>query len=467
MIQLTAAEIASMVDGEVVGEDATVTADVVTDSREAVPGGVFVAIRGESNDGHAFADAAVARGVAVVIAERTIANVTSVVVADSAAALGALARGVLKRLRERAKMSVVAITGSAGKTTTKDLLLQILGSHAPTVAPIRSFNNEIGLPLTVLRATEETRFLILEMGANHLGELTYLTSIAPPDIAVELMVGQAHLGEFGGIEAVAEAKSELVLGLAAGGTAVLNADDLRVRAMSALTAGPVVTFGHVTDADIRASDEIVRPDGGVDFTVTDHRTAQSAPVSLQLIGAHNVMNALAAASVGITLGLAVAAVAGALSSAKALSAHRMHVTERPDGVTIIDDSYNANPDSMKAALRTLAQRAARRRRTVAVLGEMLELGPESRAKHDEVGRLAVRLNISRTIVVGAGASGIFDGVTQEGSWGDEAVFVDTIRDARDLLQHELREGDVVLLKSSHGAGLWELADELAAGGVAE
>ena len=469
MIELTAADVARATSGELHAAAAVaVTAGVVTDSREVTPGCLFVAIAGEHVDGHDYAAGAVAAGAALVVLEHAVAgheDLPAVLVEDTTRALGALASEVLRRLREDGGPTVVAVTGSVGKTTTKDLLAQVLSASGPTVSPVASFNNEVGLPLTVLRADRTTRYLVLEMGANHLGELTYLTSVAPPDVSVVLAVGRAHLGEFGGIEAVAQAKSELVTGLRPQGTAVLNADDLRVAAMAPLAPGGVVTFGTVRDATVRADGVRVDALGRASFTLTDTRSGASAPVSLLLTGEHHVSNALATAAVVTSLGIDVATAAKRLSAAAALSPHRMQVTERSDGVTVIDDSYNANPDSMRAALRSLAVVAGRERRSVAVLGEMLELGDESRTQHDEVGRLAVRLNIRLVVVVGAGASGIFDGVTHEGSWGDEAVFVDSVDDARRLLAHELRSGDVVLLKASNGAGLWQLGDDLAAGRV--
>jgi len=472
MIALTAAEVAEATSGTLHGPvDALVDGPVVTDSRAVVPGSLFAAIAGEHVDGHDFAAGAAHDGATVLLVEHEPADVRTpgaavVVVPDTTRALGLLAAHVLRRLRASGELTVVAVTGSVGKTTTKDLLAQVLGASGPTVAPVASFNNELGLPLTVLRADETTRYLVLEMGANHVGELTYLTSIAPPDLSVVLAVGRAHVGEFGGIEAVARAKSELVTGLAPGGTAVLNADDLRVAAMSALAPGDVVTFGTVRDATVRADEVRVDALGRPGFVLTDTTTGESAAVTLLLTGEHHVSNALATAAVALRAGLDVAEVAARLSEAAALSPHRMQVTERADGVTVIDDSYNANPDSMRAALKGLAVVAGRGRRSIAVLGEMLELGEDSRAQHDEVGRLAVRLNIKLVIVVGAGASGIFDGVTQEGSWGDEAVFVDSIDGARAVLGTELRDGDVVLLKASNGAGLWRLGDDLVGAGVA-
>jgi UDP-N-acetylmuramoyl-tripeptide--D-alanyl-D-alanine ligase len=356
------------------------------------------------------------------------------------------------------------VTGSVGKTTTKDLLAQLCGAAGPTVAPEKSFNNEIGLPLTVLRADEQTRYLVLEMGASGIGHLTYLTDIAPPDVAVVLVVGSAHLGEFGGIEAVARAKSELVTGLVPGGTAVLNAQDERVMAMAGLATGDVVTFGGTPEATVRARDIRLDRAGRVAFTLVAPGADGdvSAPVELRLVGEHHLSNALAAAAAALAVGLPLEHVARTLSAADALSPHRMHVVDRPDGVTVVDDSYNANPDSMRAALKALAVLAGRDRRSVAVLGEMLELGPDARAEHEAVGLMVVRLNVALTVVVGSGAQAIADGAMREGSWGDEVVVVPDVDAAERFLAEELRAGDVVLVKSSYGSGLWRLGDRLLA-----
>jgi UDP-N-acetylmuramoyl-tripeptide--D-alanyl-D-alanine ligase len=483
VIALTAAEIAAATGGALRPEGldprTVVTGPVVVDSRQVGPGALFVALPGENVDGHDFAVTAVRTGASLVLASRELAGedgepaLPCVVVPDVEKALGDLAREVLVRLREAsqepggADLQVVAVTGSVGKTTTKDLLAQVFGAQASTIAPEKSFNNEIGLPLTVLRADEQTRYLVLEMGASGLGHLTYLTDIAPPDVAVVLVVGSAHLGEFGGIEAVARAKSELVAGLANGGTAVLNAGDERVAAMAAIAPGEVLTFASTTDADVRARDVVLDRSGRVAFTlVARDRDGQetSAPVTLRLVGEHHLNNALAAAAAALAVGLPLEQVAQSLSLADALSPHRMHVVDRADGVTVVDDSYNANPDSMRAALKALAVLAGRERRSVAVLGEMLELGPDARAAHESIGLMVVRLNVALTVVVGAGAQAIADGAMREGSWGDEVVVVPDVDAAADFLSGELRAGDVVLVKSSYGAGLWRLGDRLVAAG---
>jgi len=474
VIALTAAEIAAATNGVLSGiaPEHIVTGPVVTDSREVLPGGLFVALPGEHVDGHDFAAGAVTAGAALVLAARALPGLPCVVVPDVERALGDLARDVLVRLRDVASLPggsdlrVIGVTGSVGKTTTKDVLAQLCGSAGPTIAPVRSFNNEIGLPLTVLRADEQTRFLVLEMGASGPGHLTYLTDIAPPDVAVVLVVGQAHLGGFGGgIDAVARAKAEIVAGLVPDGTAVLNGDDPRVRAMAAQAPGPVVLFGAAPDAEVRVEDVRLDALGRASFrlvhVVGDQR--HSRDVTLRLVGEHHVHNALAAAAAALAVGLDLDDVASGLSQADALSPHRMHVVDRADGVTVVDDSYNANPDSMRAALKALAVIAGRERRSVAVLGEMLELGDEHRAAHDAIGRLVVRLNIDLTVVVGQGARAIRDGANHEGSWGDEVVLADDVEAAAAFLADELRAGDVVLVKSSYGAGLWQLGDRLVAG----
>ena len=462
MIELTAAEVAAATGGRLAADpDVRVTGSVVIDSRLAGPGALFVALPGEHVDGHDYVPVAVGNGAALVLAARDV-DAPAVVVEDVQVALGARAREVLRRLRSTGDVKVVGITGSVGKTTTKDLLGQLLTPHGPTVVPRGSFNNEIGLPLTVLEADTSTRFLVLEMGASGIGHLTYLTQIAPPDVSVVLAVGSAHLGEFGGIEAVATAKAEIVAGLVPGGTAVLNADDLRVVAMAGAAPGPVVTFGTIPTADVRAENIGMDRSGCASFDLRV-RGAEPVthPVQLRLVGEHHISNALAAAAAAIQVGIDAGTVAAGLNQATAISPHRMAVTQRPDGITVIDDSYNANPDSMRAALKALAVMAGRERRSVAVLGEMLELGPDSRAAHDEIGRLVVRLNIKLLVVVGDGAGGIHDGATQEGSWGDETRFVPDVEAASALLRDELLPGDVVLVKSSNGSGLWRLGDELA------
>ncbi|KRV50131.1 UDP-N-acetylmuramoyl-tripeptide--D-alanyl-D-alanine ligase [Wenjunlia vitaminophila] len=458
MIPLTLAEIAQAVGGsmhDIPDPAARVTGPVVLDSRTVKPGGLFVAFSGEKVDGHDFARQAVADGAVGVLAARPV-GVPAVVVEDVTAGLGALARLVVERLGA----TVVALTGSAGKTSTKDLIAQLLERIGPTVYPTGSLNNEIGLPLTALRAELGTRHLVLEMGARGIGHIRYLTGLTPPRIGVVLNVGTAHIGEFGGREAIAQAKGELVEGLPPDGLAVLNADDPLVAAMATRTRARTVLFGESPEAEVRATDVRLTTAGHPSFTL---RTPQgSAEVTLRLYGEHHVSNALAAAAVSRELGMPVEEIATALSEAGALSRWRMEVIERADGVTIVNDAYNANPDSVRAALRALAAMGAGRR-TWAVLGEMAELGDDSLAEHDAVGRLAVRLNVTRLVAVGGREAAWLDmGAKNEGSWGEESVLVSDADAAIDLLRTQVRPGDVVLVKASRAVGLERVATALAA-----
>ncbi|MFF2516292.1 UDP-N-acetylmuramoyl-tripeptide--D-alanyl-D-alanine ligase [Streptomyces sp. NPDC058086] len=464
MIALSLAEIAAVVGGQtydIPDPAVQVTGPVVRDSREVEPGSLFVAFVGERVDGHDFAEAVVAAGAVAVLASRPV-GVPAIVVADVQAALGALARHVVERLGA----TLVALTGSAGKTSTKDLIAQVLRSKAPTVFTPGSLNNEIGLPLTALSATEETRFLVLEMGARGIGHISYLTDLTPPRIGLVLNVGTAHIGEFGGREQIAQAKGELVESLPsaeAGGVAVLNADDPLVRAMASRTKARVILFGESGEADVRA--ENVRLTGAGQPAFRLHTPSGCSDVTMRLYGEHHVSNALAAAAVAHELGMSADEIALALSEAGSLSRWRMEVTERPDGVTVVNDAYNANPESMRAALRALAAMGkatqAEGGRTWAVLGQMAELGDEALAEHDAVGRLAVRLNVSKLVAVGGReASWLQLGAYNEGSWGEESVHVSDAQAAVDLLRSELRPGDVVLVKASRSVGLERVAQAL-------
>ncbi|MGP2438017.1 UDP-N-acetylmuramoyl-tripeptide--D-alanyl-D-alanine ligase [Streptomyces sp. JW3] len=456
MIALSLAEIAEVVGGQmhdIPDPSAEVTGPVVRDSREAGPGSLFVAFVGERADGHDFAPAVVAAGAVAVLGSRPV-GVPAIVVDDVTAALGALARHVVRRLGA----TLVALTGSAGKTSTKDLIAQVLGRKAPTVFTPGSLNNEIGLPLTALTATEETRFLVLEMGARGIGHIRYLAGLTPPRIGVVLNVGSAHIGEFGGREQIAQAKGELVEALPEDGTAVLNADDPYVRAMASRTKAKVILFGESGEADVRAENVRLTDTGQPAFRL--HTPSGASDVTMRLYGEHHVSNALAAAAVAHELGMSADEIATALSEAGSLSRWRMEVTERPDGVTVVNDAYNANPESMKAALRALAA-MGKGRRTWAVLGEMAELGDEALAEHDAVGRLAVRLNVSKLVAVGGReAQWLQLGAYNEGSWGEESVHVSDAQAAIDLLRSELRPGDVVLVKASRSVGLEAVATAL-------
>ncbi len=420
MIRLRLDEVARATGGRLAGgaspED-VVEGNVVIDSREAGPGALFVALPGERVDGHDYAARAVRAGAVAVLAGREItgpdgAAVPTVVVADPQAALGRLARAVRDRLTD---LTVIAVTGSSGKTSTKDLLAEVLAGAGPTVAPRNSFNNEIGVPLTALGCDERTRFLVSEMGAREPGNITYLCDIVAPQIGVVLNVGAAHAGVFGSREVTAATKGELVEALPADGLAVLNADDPAVAAMAIRTTARVLrtsvptvpTMPTVPTCGPSTSRWTTRP--GPSFTL---QTADGAArVSLQLHGRHHVANALAAAAVALSVGMDLPVVAHRLSAAPARSAGRMSVHRRADGVTVVDDAYNANPDSVAAALAALAAMtgSGERGRSWAVLGEMLELGPDSAAEHARLGRLAVELGIHRLVAVGPGAGAFCDG----------------------------------------------------------
>ncbi|WP_432064681.1 UDP-N-acetylmuramoyl-tripeptide--D-alanyl-D-alanine ligase [Streptomyces sp. C10-9-1] len=464
MIALSLAEIAEIVGGQthdIPDPAIQVTGSVVIDSRAVEPGGLFAAFRGEHADGHDFAAGAVDRGAVAVLAARPL-GLPAIVVDDVQGALGRLARAVVERLGTQ----VVALTGSAGKTSTKDLVAQVLGRKAPTVFTPGSLNNEIGLPLTALTATAETEHLVLEMGARGIGHIRYLTELTPPRIGLVLNVGTAHIGEFGGREQIARAKGELVESLPEEGVAALNADDPLVRAMADRTRARVLLFGEAADAAVRAENVRLTKLGQPSFTL--HTPTGCSTVTMRLYGEHHVSNALAAAAVAHELGMPVDEIALALSEAGTLSRWRMEVTERPDGVTIVNDAYNANPESMRAALRALAAmgEAARAEggRTWAVLGMMAELGDAALAEHDAVGRLAVRLNVGRLVAVGGReASWLQLGAYNEGSWGEESVHVSDAQAAVDLLRAELRPGDVVLVKASRSVGLERVAAALLEG----
>ncbi|MQA60780.1 MAG: UDP-N-acetylmuramoyl-tripeptide--D-alanyl-D-alanine ligase [Actinophytocola sp.] len=491
MIALTLAEIAGIVGGRLHRSDGgeRITAGVEFDSRKLADGGLFIALPGERVDGHDFAARAVAAGAAGVLAAREvdapavivpplaagIAHEGSVALAGDTdgsgaavlAALAALARHVVSELAAGG-LTVVGVTGSSGKTSTKDIIAQVLEPLGPTVAPPGSFNNELGHPWTALLADTATRHLVLELSARGPGHIAELARIAPPRIGVVLNVGSAHVGEFGSREGIARTKGELAEALppaAEGGVAVLNADDPLVAAMAERTAARVVLVGEAAVAEVRAADvrldELARPS----FRLI--APAGDAAVTLLLHGEHQVGNALAAAAVALELGSSVEDVAKRLSTAQRRSERRMEVTTRSDGLVVLNDAYNANPESMRAALKALVSmsqggREGHRSRSWAVLGEMAELGADTVAAHDEIGRLAVRLNVNRLIVVGERAAAMHHGASHEGSWGEESMLVPDTDTALALLRAEAGPDDVVLVKASKVAELWRVADALLA-----
>ncbi|MEB3034967.1 UDP-N-acetylmuramoyl-tripeptide--D-alanyl-D-alanine ligase [[Mycobacterium] nativiensis] len=495
MIALSVAEIAEIVGGrlaDITPEQAaatTVTGTVEFDSRKITPGSLFLALPGARADGHDHAAAAIQAGAVAVLAARPV-GVPAIVVEPAAsdsrsgalehddeagsgaavlAALAELAAAVSAGLVAKG-LTIVGVTGSSGKTSTKDLIAAVLAPLGKVVAPPGSFNNELGHPWTVLRADENTDYLVLELSARHRGNIAALAAIAPPQVAVVLNVGTAHLGEFGSREAIADTKAELAQAVPASGVVILNVDDSAVAAMADKTAARVVRVSRSEHAaggpaDVWAGpvllDELARPR----FTL--HAGTGEAEIALGVSGDHQVGNALCAAAVALECGATADQVATALAAAGPASQHRMHVSTRSDGVTVIDDAYNANPDSMRAALQALAwiargENPATPRRSWAVLGEMAELGEDAISEHDRIGRLAVRLDVSRLIVVGVGRSmgAMLHGAVMEGSWGAEATAVADVDAALALLRAELEPGDVVLVKASNSAGLTALADAL-------
>lgn len=465
--------------------DRLVGPDVCIDSRAVSPGSLFVALPGERVDGHAFVAAACAAGAAAALVARVPDDLPAdaaagcLVVDDPRAALGRLARYLVDAA---ADLTVVGVTGSAGKTSTKDLMAQLFEPVGQTVAPIGSFNNEIGLPLTATRVDDRTRFLVAEMGARGIGHITYLCGLTPPTIGVVLNVGQAHLGEFGSRENIALAKGELVEGLPADGWAVLNGADALVRLMADRTRARVALFsakdrptlpdGSAPDLAVWATDVEADDLDRHAFTLWVAGGAggpESARVRLGLVGRHQVANAAAAAATALVAGVPLAAVAASLSAAGPRSPWRMEVTERADGLVVINDAYNANPDSMIAALETLAAMARARRRTHpdartwAVLGQMHELGDSSAEEHRATGRAAGALQVDHVLALGENAGDTVAGAAS-GGCPDARVCAD-----RGAVMGMLDAGpdDIVLVKASRAVGLETVAQALLAESRAE
>jgi UDP-N-acetylmuramoyl-tripeptide--D-alanyl-D-alanine ligase len=444
------AEVTGATMADVPDPAAVVTGPVVIDSREAVPGALFAALPGTRTDGHAFTANAVAAGAVVVLATHPV-GVPALIVPDVTTALGRLARLVVDSVPG---LTVVGITGSVGKTTTKDLAAQLFETLGPTVSPRASFNNEIGHPLTVLKVTEHTRYLISELSARGMGHIRALCEIAPPRFGAVLCVGLAHAGEFGSLDQVALAKGELPEALPADGVAVLNADDPLVAAMAARTTARVVTFGRSPGADVRAERVSVDDLGKPAFTLVT--ASGTAPVRLALYGEHQVPNALAAAALAAEAGMPLDAIATGLSAAVARSRWRMEVTRRPDGVVVINDAYNASPESVHAAISALVKMAGGRR-SFAVLGPMAELGTQSDELHEAAGKHAASAGVSGLIVVGEGATAFLAGAKTVPSWQGELLQVPDAASAVRALDNRLTGGDVVLVKAAHAIGLETLA----------
>jgi UDP-N-acetylmuramoyl-tripeptide--D-alanyl-D-alanine ligase len=457
MIPLRLDEVGRLTGGRLAGgpDPAAQVSEVVIDSRRSGPASLFVCLPGDHVDGHDYAAAAVDAGAVAVLASREV-GVPAVMVDDPQEALGLVAAGVLAAAPD---CTVIGVTGSVGKTSTKDLLAQVFERRGPTVAPENSFNNEIGLPLTVLRIDARTRTLVCEYSARGVGHIRYLCGIARPSIAVVLNVGAAHLGEFGSREDIAAAKGELVEAVPADGFVVLNADDPLVLAMRTRTDARVVTFGASVGADVRvvdlALDDMARPR----FRLVT--AAGEAEVAMSAHGAHHAANAAAATAAGLASGLTLDDVAEALTGAQSRSAHRMAAHRRSDGLVVVDDAYNSNPESARAALDALTVMAGSRRRW-AVLGEMRELGAESDDLHRQVGRYAAATGVQELLAVGAVAETLVAGARAADGWTGRARTVADADEASRTLLAEVTADDVVLVKASNSIRLWRVAEELLA-----
>ncbi len=458
MIPMTLAEVCGVVGGRLADADPdTVVTSAVADHRDAVPGCLFTAIRGERVDGHDFIEAARDLGAVASLTSRPVGS-PAIVVQDPVLALGRLASYVIQRLPET---MVLALTGSSGKTTTKDILGALLATRGETVWPRGSFNSEVGLPLTVLSCTTRTSYLVLEMGMRGKGHISYLCGIAHPRIGALINVGSAHLELLGSREAIAEAKGEILDDLPDDGVAILHADNPLVTAQASRTRARVVTFGESPEATVRATD--INLDRRARPTFRVHYGGEVRSVSLTLSGEHQVANALAATAMALSAGMSLDEVVRGLEAYQPASRWRMEVAERPDGVVVINDAYNANPESMRAGLKALVAMASTSdppARTWAVLGEMREIGESSIEEHDAVGRLAVRLDVHRLIAVGEGARPVHLGAAHEGSWGNESTWVPDAEAALTLLRAEVAPGDIVFVKASRSIGLDAVATGL-------
>ncbi len=465
VIDLTLGEIAAALHGLLTLDrsplsiDSVVGGAVETDSRLIVNGSIFLAKPGLETDGHLFVGAAVSSGAVLAIVEHEVdEDVAQIVVDDVVVALGSLAAFVVKKVRARGHLTVVAITGSNGKTTTKNLVAAICSRVGETVSPRESFNNEVGAPHTMLRVRDDTRFLIVEMGASAIGEIASLVRMAQPDVGVVLTVGLAHAGHFGSLESTLRAKTEMVSELHADDVAVLNVDDSRVASMGAKTRARVVWFGLDERADVRATDVLPTAHGtSFDLSIFG---GEKRSIAFRILGEHHVTNALAASAVAHALGIGIDDIVAGLNSVERAERWRMELLGGANGVTIINDAYNASPDSMAAALKTLVQIVKPGARAIAVLGEMSELGDRSGEEHDRIGQRAVRLNIDRLVVVGERARRIHLAAESEGSWNGESVFVNTPDEAHAVLEEMVNSGDTVLVKSSNSAALRFLGDRL-------
>ena len=456
MIPFTVAELASIMGAEIIDLDPEeiITEYPEIDSRKVVPGTFFVALPGERVDGNSFAAEALNNGARFALSTIDL-GIPALVVADSSAALLKLASVARERM---VQCLFIAITGSHGKTTTKDLLGHILSIKGETVVPTGSFNNEIGVPMTILRATESTRFCVIEMGARHAGDITMLCQIARPHIGVVLVVGSAHLGEFGSREAIAHTKSELIESLSEHGVAILGTYGPFTPHMGEGGSHKRIIFGERSDCDVRAADLEFR-EGLAHFDLVSE--SGRAPVSLRLLGAHQVSNALAAAAAALEIGIPIESVAAALSTAEPTSKWRMELHD-VDELLLINDTYNANPESVQAALRTLVLLTQERGGSSwAFLGKMHELGESEKEEHLRIGRLASTLGVDHLVAVGTDL--YLEGLHLDPLAGDEMLthYFLTQEEALAILRH-VQPGDVLLVKASRAEHLDELSEKLLA-----
>lgn len=453
MHSLTLSDIARITGGTLYGDGDIVITGIATDSHAVSRGDLFCAIVGERVDAHDFAAEVFEAGAVAVLGTREVAG-PCVVLAKTQKldavifALGELAKHERALLQD---VNVIGVTGSSGKTSTKDIIGQVLSHAGKTQSPAGSPNNELGLPLTLLQAPAETKNYVLEMGMRGIGHIAYLCGIARPTISVVTNVGLAHVGEVGDIEGIARAKSEIVTALDDKGCAILNADDARVLAMSKIASGSVMTYGLASDADVKVSNLTLNPDGTSNFALT--YAGSSVNINLPLMGEHSVSNAAAAATVGLRIGMSLEDIAKALTNVTLLSKWRMEKHDLPNGITLINDAYNANPDSMKAAFKVLRDFETAGSRWAVIAG-MHELGPSSDSQHAVLGTLAAELGIDHLVVIGDLAKPAVESAI---AGGIDAVWLPEISQASDYIGQKVAAHDVVLFKASRSEGLERLA----------
>ncbi|MDP4930831.1 MAG: UDP-N-acetylmuramoyl-tripeptide--D-alanyl-D-alanine ligase [Candidatus Nanopelagicaceae bacterium] len=448
MIQMSIAEMAQIMGGRAHGDvELSNQAQFHFDSREVRAGDIFLALKGERADGHDYVADAISSGAALSIVTQAVSS-PHILVGDVLVAIAKLASHVRGELKD---LKVIGITGSQGKTTTKDLLFSILSNEGETIASLASFNNELGVPLTLLRCTDKSKYCILEMGARKSGDIAALTSLANPDVGAVLKVGNAHLGQFGSQEMIAKTKGELIAGLKSGAVAVLGTYDSFTPEMASAKGVMRVTFGDSAKCDIRAADIEAR--GGFahfDLVIGSDRHA----VELQILGLHQISNALAAAAIASSLGVSVNRIASTLSNHAPLSKWRMELDEA-NGLTLINDSYNANPESMEAALKVLSLLAQERGgRSWAFLGLMHELGEASDQMHEEIGVIAQNLGIDYLVAINSKSY-----LKQINPSIVTARHFDNWKESLSLFS-EFNPGDVILVKASRAEGLEELASAI-------